>query len=78
MAQAIQTVKVDVEEARKFSKVWTYGSVAIPLPDVALTFATDFANVVLNALMIKIQAAVAQNSQVKPRVIMEGINEKEG
>jgi hypothetical protein len=39
---------VNKKEAEGFSKVWkTKGGLVVPIPDHALDFATDFANVVL-------------------------------
>lgn len=64
-------------EAQKFAQVWNKGGISMIIPDVALDFATDFANVVLNNFIAMCQAnAKAEqvaNEAAKPKIIMEGI-----
>jgi hypothetical protein len=61
MAQAVQ---VGLEETRKFAHVWRYKGIVILLDDAHLQFATDFANVVLQSFLSKVQAA-----QAKPKLV---------
>jgi hypothetical protein len=64
-------------EAQKFAQVWNKGGISMILPDVAIDFATDFSNVVLNNFIqmcqANAQAQVAANEAAKPKIIMEGI-----
>lgn len=44
-------ITVMPEETRKFSQVWTYKGLAVPLNEQHLQFATDWANIVLNSFI---------------------------
>lgn len=61
---------VNKEEAKKFSNVWNYNGIAVPLDNVALTFATDFANVVLKSFFVQAEAKLAAvvETKVKERL----------
>lgn len=52
-------IGVTIKDAKGFSNVWTAGGVAIPMQDVHLQFATDFANVVLRNFIQQANAAAA-------------------
>jgi hypothetical protein len=64
---------VNKDEAKKFSNVWNYNGVAVPLDNVALTFATDFANVVLKSFFVQAEANMAKviEAQVQLRLAAE-------
>lgn len=67
--------KVERTETAKFAHVWNKGGISIILPDTALDFATDFANIVLNNFIAMCQANAANaaaNEAAKPKIIMEG------
>ena len=61
---------VNLEEAKKFSNVWTLGGLAIPLDHTALKFATDFANVVLKSFFVQAEAKLdaVVEAKVKERL----------
>lgn len=50
---------VSINDAKGFSQVWNVKGVAIPLQDVHLQFATDFANVVLRNFIQQANAQAA-------------------
>lgn len=62
-------------EAQKFAQVWNKGGISMIIPDVALDFATDFANVVLNNFiqMCQQQAQAPKPAEPQSKIIMEGI-----
>jgi hypothetical protein len=64
----VQRVNVATRQhADNFSKVWTYGKVAIFLDDVHKQFATDFANMIIPSFIESQQRAAA--AAAKPKVI---------
>jgi hypothetical protein len=67
--------KVNLEEAVKFSKVWTHNGVYIPLSDADCQFAVDFSNVVLRNFIEMCQQQAAQEAELrKPKqLIIEGV-----
>lgn len=73
----MQPFKVTAEEAKKFSQVWNYKGLAMPLDEVHCEFAKDFANVVLKSFVEQMlaQAAAAKKAvaeAAKPLVTLEG------
>jgi hypothetical protein len=60
MAQPQVVLSVDAKQAENFSKVWTYKGLAMPVSEVTLQFATDFANVVLTGFISQCQQRAAQ------------------
>lgn len=71
--QVRPNLTVDRAQAENFGKVWTHRGVSIPLSDVSLQFATDFANVVLLSFVSKCQqdaAAAKQTVNDKGKKIM--------
>jgi hypothetical protein len=64
-------------EAEKFARVWNKGGVTVILPDIAIDYARDFANVVLNNFIAMCQAnSKAQqetNEAAKQKILMEGV-----
>lgn len=68
-------VKVTYKDTEGFSKVWTYKGIAMILNDTALTFATDYANLVLANFIRQCQIEAEQQArlQAAPKVqIVEG------
>jgi hypothetical protein len=70
--------KVELEEAERFSKVWTKNGVSVFLTPEALEFAKDFSNVVLINFIQMCQAKATQEAARaaeanKSRIIMEGV-----
>lgn len=68
--------QVTKEGTQGFSKVWNKGGIAILLDDTAITFATDYANVVLrsfiDAEVKKYQEAQAKlEEQNKSKLVVE-------
>lgn len=68
--------KVQVADAKGFSEVWKHSGVFIPMQDVNLQFATDFANVVLNNFIVMCQQnaqAVKQKAEADaaPKITLE-------
>lgn len=55
----MQQYKVNRAEAVKFAQIWNHRGISVPMQDVHVDFATDFANVVLRNFidMCKQQAA---------------------
>lgn len=47
----ITVPKVNKEEAKKFSQIWTNNGVAMVMTDVHYQFASDFANVCLQSFV---------------------------
>lgn len=78
--------KVAPSEAQKFSQVWNYKGIAVPLQEPHIQFATDFANVVLNNFIMQCQmkaaqaaAQVAAQEVVSARqLIVEGVPNADG
>ena len=64
---------VKQEEAKKFSGVWNYNGIVVPLDTVALTFARDFANVVLKSFFLQAEANMSKviEAQVQLRLTEE-------
>lgn len=64
--------KITKSEALKFSRVWTYSGIAIPMKDVHIEYATDFANVVLRDFiaMCEQNAAQARQQEVAKRLVL--------
>ena len=54
--------KIEKKETASFAKVWNKGGVAIILDDTAISFATDWANIVLRSFI---------EDQVKKAVAMQ-------
>ena len=70
--------QVELAEAEKFAKVWNKNGIHILLQPEAIQFANDWANVVLNNFVAKMQAEYAQAQAKaaelqKPKIILEGI-----
>ena len=66
--------KVTLEEAVKFSQVWTYGGISLPVSKEMAQYATDFSNVVLNNFIAMCQENAKKEAQIKTKpLIMEGI-----
>jgi hypothetical protein len=65
--------KVTIQDAAQFGHVWTHQGVAIPMKDVHFQFAADFANIVLKSFVEDAQKQAALQAQLKPRIIMEGV-----
>ncbi len=65
--------KVEKAEALKFAQVWNKGGVHIILNDEAISFATDFSNVVLRNFIAMCQAQAAEEAakraNLKPLII---------
>lgn len=47
------------EETKRFSSVWNWKGIAVPLDDVHIAFATDYSNVCLRSLFAQVQEQVA-------------------
>jgi hypothetical protein len=64
---------IDLNEAKKFSNIWNFNGVVVPLDNVSLTFARDFANVVLKSFFIQAEANMAKviEAQVQLRLTEE-------
>lgn len=62
---------VTVKDAEQFSHVWRHKGVAIPMLDVHLQFAADFANIVLKSFVenAQRQAAARAAEAAKPKII---------
>lgn len=75
VSKAMQPFKVNLEEAIKFSKIWTHKGVYIPLSDADCQFATDFSNVVLRNFIQMCQEQAQQEAELnKPKkLIIEGV-----
>lgn len=58
-------LKVDINEAKKFSQVWTHNGIVVPLLDPHLQFAADFATVTLNSFIQQAQAQAAAAAKQK-------------
>lgn len=66
MTQAL-VPQVAVEETKRFASQWTYKGLAVPMDDVHVQFATDFANVVLlNFIQVCQQQVAAQQAAQTP------------
>jgi hypothetical protein len=52
----MQPFKVTLDEAKKFSQVWNYKGLAMPLDEVHCEFAKDFANIVLRSFVEQMMA----------------------
>lgn len=66
--------QITKQEAEKFSKVWDYNGVQIPLTDPHFKFATDFANVVLKSFVLQCKAQAeaavkAVQETEKPKIV---------
>jgi len=72
----MQPFKVLPEDAKNFAKVWTYKGLQIPMDDIHMQFATDYANVVLNSFVQQtLQASAAkqkaaEEAKAKPLVAL--------
>lgn len=49
-------LKVELSEAIKFADIWTYRGIEIPIDEVHVQFAADFANIVMNNFISRMQA----------------------
>lgn len=71
----IQIPQVPLADAANFAKVWTYGGLVVPLQDVHVRFASDYANIVLRNFVM--QAAMARlmqaqkESMPQPKLVVE-------
>lgn len=71
----MQPFKVTVEEVKNFANVWNYKGITIPMDDIHIEFAKDFANVMLRSfveLMMANAAAAKKKAEeaVKPLVTL--------
>lgn len=57
--------QVPREEAQRFSQVWRSNGIAIPLDDVHINFATDFANICLRNFVVQCQQQIAAAIQAQ-------------
>ena len=48
-------MQINRNETLKFSRVWSHKGVAIPMKDVHIDFATDWANVVIKNFIAMVQ-----------------------
>jgi hypothetical protein len=55
--------KVTRNDTAKFAKVWTKNGIAFILPDVALDFATDYANIVLKSFIEQCQREAVERAK---------------
>ena len=63
---------IDKKDAQKFSQVWNYKGLAVPLLDAHVQFATDFANIVLKNFVIQCQQqALVAKQQAEKKLIVE-------
>lgn len=53
------SLKVEFADTVKFADIWTYRGLQIPLDEVHVQFATDYANVVLNNFIRRMQSQAA-------------------
>jgi hypothetical protein len=62
-----------MDEVKKFSNVWNYNGVVIPLTDVHMVFALNFANVVLKSFFLQAEANMSKviEAQVQLRLTEE-------
>ncbi len=56
----MQPFKVKYEDALAFSKVWNHKGIAVPLQDVHVQFANDFANICLRSFVEDMMKQAAQ------------------
>ena len=65
--------QVNMDEVKKFSNVWNYNGIVIPLTDVHMVFALNFANVVLKSFFVQAEANMAKviEAQVQLRLAAE-------
>jgi hypothetical protein len=73
----INIPSVPLADAKGFSKVWKYKGLCVPIDDVYVQFASDYANIVLKnfvvqATMANIAAAQKAAQEAKPKILMEG------
>lgn len=78
VSKQMQPFKITVEESIKFSKVWTYNGISIPISSESCQFAADFANIVLRDFVSMVQERsrqkIAQTSPpAQPKLIVEGV-----
>jgi len=68
--------KVEKKEAEVFAKIWSDKGIAILLPDSAIQFATDFANVVLRNFIDLCQQEALQKQKLekKKEIVLEGLD----
>lgn len=66
--------QVTLKDAHQFSNVWRHKGVAIPMQDIHLRFAADFANVALKSFIetAQRQAAAKAAEAAKPKVVLTG------
>jgi hypothetical protein len=75
MAQPFQ---VTASEAKKFSEVWRYKGLVMPVTDEWCEFAANFAQVTLNSFIAICQAQAQQSKQAeqlskKKELVVEGV-----
>jgi hypothetical protein len=81
--QQIVIPQVPRQEVINFSKVWTKGGIVVPMQDIHIDFAVDFANVVLKSFVLQchaqVQAAVlkAQQTMVQEAANFTGVQTNE-
>jgi hypothetical protein len=64
MSNQVLVPQVTKDETKKFSQVWTYGSVAVPIDDVALQFATDWANQLFRQFILSVAQTQIDQAQM--------------
>jgi hypothetical protein len=73
----MQPFKIEKAEVEKFAQIWNKSGVHIILPQEAIEFATDFANVAINSFIGMCQAQAAEEAAKrinKKPLIIEGVN----
>jgi hypothetical protein len=68
---------VSVKDTQGFAKVWTHNGLAMVINDVAIQFATDYANVVINNFirLCEERSIAAQQkalAEAAPKITLEG------
>ena len=67
-------MKINRQEAEKFSQVWTRNGIIIPLNHASIDFATDFANIVLsNFIRVCEQKAIEAKRITTRNMVMSSI-----
>jgi hypothetical protein len=65
----MQIPVVSVNEAKRFSKAWSYKGVALVIDDPLCSFAADFANVVLKSFVQSFMQQQAEAAKPKVKIV---------
>lgn len=72
----IQVPNIPLADTAGFAKVWTYNGIVVPLQDVHVQFAHDYATVVLRNFIIQAMMANFQRAQKAAAAAKPLITEK--